>query len=60
MLFSDFPERRHTLVLALWNDLKLPSVGFAFQEEKASSLKATSSPRDSAYQGREDGYDICR
>ena len=37
------------LFRALWNDLRLPSVRFAFQEEKA-----TASSQHSAYQGRED------
>ena len=34
------------LLRALWNDQKLPSVGFAFQEERASCFKATASPQD--------------
>ena len=35
------PESGHTrLVRALWNDLRLHSVGFAFQEENASCFKA--------------------
>ena len=31
---------------ALWNDPRLPLVGFAFQEENASCFKASASPRD--------------
>ena len=45
------------LLWALWNDLRLPSVGFAFQEENVSSSKATTSPQDSEYREREDGKD---
>ena len=31
----------------LWNNLRLPSVRFIFQEENASRFKATASPKDS-------------
>ena len=54
-MFSCSPEGRHTLVATLWNDLRLPSVGFAFMEENASCFKATASPHDSGYQEQEDG-----
>ena len=43
------------LLRALWNDLRLPSVGFAFQEENASCFKVTASPQDSENQRWEDG-----
>ena len=48
------------LLLALWNDLRLPSIEYAFQEEKGSYLKAIVSPHDSVSQGKEDWYDNCR
>ena len=44
----------------LWNDLRLPSIGFAFQEENASCFKATASWQDSENQEREDGEDYWR
>ena len=37
----------------LWNDLRLASVRFAFQEENASCFKETASPQDSEYQEQE-------
>ena len=43
------------LLRTLWNDLKLPSIRFAFQEENASSFKTTASPQDSENQELEDG-----
>ena len=43
------------LLQALWNDLRLPSVRFAFQEENASCFKATASPQHSENQEWEDG-----
>ena len=45
------------LLRVLWNDLRLPLVGFAFQEENVSCFKVTTSPQDSVYQGREEGTD---
>ena len=45
------------LLWDLWNDLRLPLVGFAFQEENVSCFKVTTSPQDSVYQGREEGND---
>ena len=51
MLFSGSPEGRYILVMGLpCNDLRLPSVGFAFQEENASWCKATASPKGSENQ----------
>ena len=41
------------LLCALWNELRLASVGFAFQEEKASCFGATASSQDSLYHGWE-------
>ena len=43
------------LLWALWNELRLPLVGFAFQEENATCFKAAASPQDLEYQKREDG-----
>ena len=43
------------LLRALWNDLRLLSIVFAFQEENATCFKATASPQDSEYQEQEDG-----
>ena len=43
------------LLWASWNDLRLPLVGCAFQEENASCIKATASAHDSEYQEREYG-----
>ena len=43
------------LLWALWNDLRLLSVGFAFQEDNASCFKETASPQDSVHHGWEDG-----
>ena len=45
------------LLWTFWKALRLPSVGFAFQEEKASSFTATASPHDSVYHGWEEGKD---
>ena len=42
---------------ALWKELRLPSVGFAFREAKASCFRTTASPQDSVYQEREEMYD---
>ena len=42
---------------ALWKELRLPSVGFAFHEAKASCFRTTASPQASVYHGREEGYD---
>ena len=42
------------LLWAFWNALRLPSVGFAFQEEKTSRFKATASPQDLVYPGQEE------
>ena len=56
MLFSGSLESGHTLVWALWNNLRLPSVGFACQEEKISCFKVTVSPQDSLYHGQKEGY----
>ena len=49
--FLALPRGDTHLLQALWNDLRLPSVRFAFQEEKA-----TASSQHSVYQGREDRY----
>ena len=43
------------LFRALWKDLRLPSVGFAFHEVKASCFRTTASPQASVNQGREEG-----
>ena len=43
------------LFRALWKELRLPSVGFAFHEAKASCFRTTASPQASVNQGREDG-----
>ena len=43
------------LFQALWKELRLPSVGFAFHEAKASCFRTTASPQASVNQGREDG-----
>ena len=45
------------LLWALWNGLRLPSVGFAFHEENANCFKATASQQDSECQEREDEQD---
>ena len=37
----------HTLVADVWNDLRLPAVGFAFQEEKESCFRSSASPHHS-------------
>ena len=43
------------LFQALWKELRLPSVGFAFHEAKASCFRTTASPLASVNQGREEG-----
>ena len=43
------------LFRALWKELRLPSVGFAFHEAKASCFSATASPKASVYHWREEG-----
>ena len=43
------------LLWALWNDLKFPSVGFAFQEDNVTCFQANASPQDSDYLEWEDG-----
>ena len=53
--FLVLPRGDTHLLQALWNDLRLPLVGFASQEENPSCFKATASPQDSEYQEREDG-----
>ena len=45
---------RH-LFRALWKELRLPSVGFAFHEAKATCFRTTASPQASVYYGREEG-----
>ena len=45
------------LCRALWKELRLPSVGFAFHMVKASHFRTTASPQASVYIGREEGYD---
>ena len=47
--------RVDTHLWALWNDLRLPLVRFAFQEENASCFKATASRQNSESQEQEDG-----
>ena len=42
------------LFRALWKKLRLPSVGFAFHEAKASCFRTTASPQASVNQGREE------
>ena len=42
--FSALLRKVTHLLRALWNELKCPSAGFAFQEEKGSRFKATASP----------------
>ena len=43
------------LFRALWKELRLPSVGFALHEAKASCFRTTASPQASVNQGREEG-----
>ena len=43
------------LLRTFWNALRFPSVGYAFQEEKASCFRATASPQDSVYSEQEEG-----
>ena len=43
------------LFRALLKELRLPSVGFAFHEVKASCFRTTASPQASVNQGREEG-----
>ena len=43
------------LFQALWKELRLPSVGFAFHEAKASCFRTTASPQASVNHGREKG-----
>ncbi len=43
------------LFRASWKELRLPSVGFAFHEAKASCFRTTASPQASVNQGREEG-----
>ena len=45
------------LFQALWKELRLPSVGFAIHEAKASCLRTTASLQASVYHGWEDGWD---
>ena len=40
---------------ALWKELRLPSVWFAFHEAKASCFRTTASPQASVNQGWEEG-----
>ena len=56
-------ERRCSLALlsvdphlfrASWKELRLPSVGFAFHEAKASCFRTTASPQASVNQGQEE------
>ena len=42
------------LYRALWKELRLPSVGFAFHEVKASCFRTIASPQASVYHGWED------
>ena len=43
------------LFQALWKEMRLPSVGFAFHEAKASCFSTTASPQVSVYIEREEG-----
>ena len=43
------------LFRALWKELRLPSVGFAFHEAKGSCFRTTASPQASVNQGQEEG-----
>ena len=43
------------LFRALWKELRLPSVGLAFHEAKASCFRTTASPQASVNHGREEG-----
>ena len=43
------------LFRALWKELRLPSVGFAFHEVKESCFRTTASPQASVNHGREEG-----
>ena len=43
------------LFQSLWKKLRLPSVGFAFHEEKASCFRTTASTQASVNHGREEG-----
>ena len=45
------------LFQALWKELRLPSVGFAFLEAKASCFRTTASPQASVNQEWEEGQD---
>ena len=45
------------LLRALWKELRLPSVGFAFHVAKASCFRTTASLPASVYNGREEGSD---
>ena len=50
--FLDLLQRDTHLFQALWKELRLPSVGFAFI--KASCFRTTTSPQASVYHGWED------
>ena len=43
------------LFRALWKELRLPKVGVAFHEAKASCFRTTASPQASVNQGWEEG-----
>ena len=43
------------LLQVFWKELRLPSVGFAFHEAKASFFRITASPQASVYHGWEEG-----
>ena len=43
------------LFQALWNELRLPSVGFVFHEAKASCIRTTALSQASVNHGREEG-----
>ena len=50
MLFSGSPESG----VAFWNALRLPSIRLAFQEEKGSCFRATTSTQRSVWHGWEE------
>ena len=43
------------LLPTVWKELRLPSVGFAFHEAKASCFRTTASPQASVNHGWEEG-----
>ena len=52
--FLDLLRVDSLLLQTIWKTLRLPLIRFAIQEEKASCFRATASPLDSVYHGRDD------